>query len=66
MRIAKYMSNAGYCSRREAEKLIDQKKVFINKICCDHPSTLVNKDDVIVINKKIIMLEKKNTSMENV
>ena len=26
MRIAKYISNAGYCSRREAEKLIDQKK----------------------------------------
>ena len=59
MRIAKYISNAGYCSRREAEKLIDQKKVFINKICCKHPSTLVNKDDIVVINKKIIMLEKK-------
>ena len=28
-RIAKYISNAGVCSRREAEKLIVQKKVYI-------------------------------------
>ena len=48
MRIAKYISNAGYCSRREAEKLIDQKKVYINNICCNHPSTLVNEKDKIV------------------
>ena len=30
MRIAKYIANAGVCSRRDAEKLIEQKKVFIN------------------------------------
>ena len=29
MRIAKYIANAGVCSRRDAEKLIEQKKVFI-------------------------------------
>ena len=28
MRIAKYIANAGVCSRREAEKLIEQKKSF--------------------------------------
>ena len=52
MRIAKYIANAGICSRREAEKLIDQKKVFINGNCCDHPSMKVTLDDEIVVNKK--------------
>ena len=59
MRIAKYISNAGLCSRRNAEKLIKQKKVFINNICCDHPSTKVTLKDKIVINKKIIKLDTK-------
>ncbi len=59
MRIAKYISNAGYCSRREAEKLIDQQKVYINNICCNHPSTLVNEKDKIVIQNQIIKLQKK-------
>ena len=52
MRIAKYIANAGLCSRREAEKLIDQKKVFINGDCCEHPSIKVSLDDEIIVNKK--------------
>ena len=59
MRIAKYISNAGFCSRRDAEKLINNKKVFINDICCEHPSIKVNQNDKIVINNKIIKLENK-------
>lgn len=57
MRIAKYIANAGLCSRREAEKLIDQKKVFINGSCCDHPSIKVTLDDEIIVNKKKIKLD---------
>ena len=41
MRIAKYIANAGVCSRREAEKLIEKRKVFINGKCCEHPSAKV-------------------------
>lgn len=58
MRIAKYIANAGICSRREAEKLIEKKKVFINNICCEHPSVRVSPEDKITINKKIIKIEK--------
>lgn len=29
-RINKYLSEAGFCSRREADKLIDQGRVTIN------------------------------------
>jgi len=57
MRIAKYIANAGVCSRRDAEKLIEREKVFINNICCKHPSTLVTLKDKIVVNKKRITLE---------
>ena len=59
MRIAKYISNAGICSRREAEKLIEKKKVYINNICCEHPSIKVSPTDKVTINKKIILLETK-------
>ena len=53
MRIAKYLSNAGYCSRREAEKLITNKKVKINNLLCSHPSQKVNNKDVVKINNKM-------------
>ena len=56
MRIAKYIANAGLCSRREAEKLIMQKKVFINNICCDHPSIKVSQKDKVTVNNKSIKL----------
>ena len=59
MRIAKFIANAGICSRREAEKLIYQKKVFINKIRCTHPSQKVDLKDTVKINSKIIKLENK-------
>ena len=59
MRIAKFISNAGLCSRREAENLIEKKKVFINNLCCIHPSTKVSEKDKIVVNKKILKLDSK-------
>ena len=59
MRIAKYISNAGLCSRRDAEKLIEQKKVYINGICCNHPSEKVSVYDSISVNKKIIKIDQK-------
>ena len=59
MRIAKYIANAGYCSRRDAEKLINKKKVFVNNKLCDVPYIKVTEKDKITISGKIIKLEKK-------
>ena len=59
MRIAKYIANAGLCSRREAEKLIMQKKVYINGSCCEHPSEKVSIIDKIIVNKQIIKIDQK-------
>ena len=59
MRINKYIANAGYCSRRDAEKLIFEKKVRINNKLCEAPYIKVTEKDKIVINGKVIRLEKK-------
>ena len=53
MRIAKYISNAGYCSRRDAEKLIKSGKVYINNVLCERPNVNVNLNDKILIGKKL-------------
>ena len=57
MRIAKYIANAGYCSRRDAEKLILSGKVYINDILCDKPNVNVNPNDKILIEKKLVKLK---------
>ena len=57
MRIAKYIANAGYCSRRDAEKLILSGKVYINDILCEKPNVNVNANDKILIEKKLVKLK---------
>ena len=54
MRIAKYISNAGICSRREAEQLIENQQVKINNQLCIHPSTKVKEKDEIIVRGKVI------------
>ena len=56
MRIAKYISNAGYCSRRDAEKLVLEKKVYVNNKLCEIPNINVNYNDRILVCGKIIKL----------
>ena len=58
MRIAKFISHSGYCSRREAEKLILDGKVYINDILCNKPNVNVKQKDKIVIGEKLIKIEK--------
>ena len=48
-RIAKAIAAAGACSRRDAERLIEQKRVRVNGNTLTTPATLVTPDDVIEI-----------------
>ena len=48
IRISKYLSSAGICSRRDAEKLIVEKKIKINNQLCIHPSHKVGDLDIIL------------------
>jgi len=47
-RINKFLSESGYCSRREADKLIDQGRVTINGIVPEMGTKITSKDEVRV------------------
>lgn len=53
VRINKFFSEAGYCSRREADKFIEQKQVTINGVIAEMGSK-VTASDVVRLNGKII------------
>ena len=60
MRINKYLSQIGICSRREADKLIDSGRIKVN----DEKAILgtkINEGDKITIDNKIIEPKKKKT-----
>ena len=52
-RINKYLSEVGYCSRREADKLIAQGRVTVNGVVPEM-GTRVGPDDEIRVNGKLI------------
>lgn len=59
MRLNNYISSTGICSRREADKLIEQKKVLINGKVAQIGQP-VNDGDVVKVNDKIIKPKKTN------
>ncbi len=44
-RLNKYLSEAGYCSRRAADKLIDEGRVTINGVVPEMGTKVVQGDD---------------------
>lgn len=57
-RLNKYLSEAGYCSRRAADKLIEDRRVTINGLVPEM-GTKVSENDVVAVDGEII--KKKNT-----
>lgn len=53
VRINKFFSEVGYCSRREADKLIEQKRVTINGVVAEMGSK-VSPDDEVRLNGKVV------------
>lgn len=53
IRINKYLSEVGFCSRREADKLIDQGRVTINGKVPEMGTKVAPKDDVRVDGKPV-------------
>ena len=53
-RIAKWLAHAGVASRRDAEKLIAERRVRLNGKIVEHPSAHVTAADVVQFDGKII------------
>ena len=53
-RIAKIIAHSGLCSRRDAEKLIDERRVAVNGKMINTPATLVFKGDKIEVDGKLL------------
>lgn len=59
MRLNKYISLCGICSRRSADKLIKLGKVTVNNEAIIDLGTKINITDIIKIKNEVISLEKK-------
>ncbi|MCJ8343705.1 MAG: hypothetical protein MJH09_12815 [Cetobacterium sp.] len=62
MRINKYLSSIGVASRREVDRLIDEKKIKVNGVLANAGMKVSEKDTIEVAGKKI---EKKETKLRN-
>lgn len=58
-RLNKYLSEIGYCSRREADRLIEAGRVTINGVVPEM-GTKVNPDDVVQVDGKDAIMSKKS------
>ncbi len=53
VRLNKFISDTGYCSRREADKLIDQGRVTINGTVPEMGMRVMDNDEVLVDDKPL-------------
>ena len=58
IRLNKYISNSGVCSRREADVLISDGKIMINNVVITALGTIVKSDDIVSYNGKVLKAEK--------
>lgn len=59
IRLNKYIANAGVCSRREADKLIQSGVIKVNDIVVTSLGTKVTQDDVVKFDNQALRTEKK-------
>lgn len=53
MRINKYISETGFCSRRATNRLIEEKRITVNGIVCE-AGARIDAGDIVLIDGKII------------
>lgn len=59
VRINKYFSETGYCSRRQADKFVEQKRVTINGVVAEMGSKVSSTDEIRLNGKLITKKENK-------
>ena len=65
IRLNKYISNAGVCSRRAADNLILEGRVKVNNSVVKDLGVKVNTEDKVQVDNKIITSEKKTYLLVN-
>lgn len=58
MRINKYFSNLGICSRRETNRLIEEKRVIVNGVLCEPGQWVEEEDEILLDGVKVKAKEK--------
>jgi len=58
MRINKLLSNSGFCSRREANRLIEENRITVNGMLCEKGQWVEIKDVILIDNKPIPIKDK--------
>ena len=55
-RLNKFLSEAGYCSRREADRLIEMELVYVNDEIAT-VGTKINTGDIVTVNNTIVSID---------
>ena len=58
-RVAKVIARAGICSRREAERYIEQGRVSVNGKVLTSPAVVVTQEDKIIVDKKALPVKER-------
>ena len=53
VRLNKFLSEKGICSRREADRLVDEGKVMVNGVCAVMGQKVSRADEIVVDGKKV-------------
>ena len=53
VRLNKFLSEKGICSRREADRLVDEGKVMVNGVCAVMGQKVSSTDEIVVDGKKV-------------
>lgn len=53
VRLNKFLSEKGICSRREADRLVDKGKVMVNGVCAVMGQKVSSADEIVVDGKKV-------------
>ncbi len=65
MRINKFIANSGYCSRRNADLLLEQGKVLVNGKVANKGIEVSENDEILIEGKKICLEEAKKYYLLN-
>lgn len=53
VRLNKFLSEKGICSRREADRLVDEGKIMVNGVCAVMGQKVSSADEIVVDGKKV-------------